>query len=55
VLSCTLAAEVHLENEPTRHLRVAIAGSGFSGLGTAIKLKEKNEWVHSGFRADENE
>jgi len=42
-LSCTIDREVPLHDEPIRHLRVAIAGGGFSGLGTAIKLKELGE------------
>src|SRR5579884_3991615 len=38
-----MSAEVLQEEQRVRHFRVAILGTGFSGLGMAIRLKEQGE------------
>ena len=39
----TLPEELHEDEQPVRHFRVAILGTGFSGLGMAIRLKQQGE------------
>ncbi len=38
-----LPEEVQQDEQPVRHFRVAILGTGFSGLGMAIRLKQQGE------------